>query len=172
MGSLTAKSISKKMTIGDIESDVVLVRGDAPIKPRHGRHPQCLSASLKLGQACDVSVVTWHFPTFMDCPQASAKMRTLRSTALLLLCLLATVHGIRLEREVSASLKQQIHEEKKSLSGGTVVGAVVLCKGGHCSSGTVEERRSHRKVKEVHHKLPAGIYEDYCGPRGHNPKHH
>ncbi|KAK1322863.1 hypothetical protein QJS10_CPA02g01183 [Acorus calamus] len=100
-------------------------------------------------------------------------MRTLRSTALLLLCLLATVHGIRLEREVSASLKQQIHqEEKKSLSGGLVVGAVVLCKGGHCSSGTVEERRSHRKAKEVHHKLPAGIYEDYCGPRGHNPKHH
>ena len=51
-------------------------------------------------------------------------------------------------------------------------GEVILCRDGHCSSGTTMKRSRFSKVaKKIHHWFPR-IHEDYYGPRTHKPKHH
>ncbi|URE41646.1 hypothetical protein MUK42_06687 [Musa troglodytarum] len=80
---------------------------------------------------------------------------------LLFLVLLAAnrTAGIRsLEEESVASLRNQVHEEKSLMKEGSGVrGALLRGCHGDCS-GSVKDRRSIRKVSEVHQSLPGSVF--------------
>ncbi|XP_011020258.1 PREDICTED: uncharacterized protein LOC105122696 [Populus euphratica] len=94
---------------------------------------------------------------------------------LLMLFLLQEAQGIRLEkgfRQVRAQ-KVQADQDNTSLKqiSTEVLGEVLLCKEGHCTS-TLKKRVSRSVSKKSSHHWSPRIHEDYCGPRHHKPRHH
>ncbi|KAG2671394.1 hypothetical protein I3760_14G133800 [Carya illinoinensis] len=71
---------------------------------------------------------------------------------------------------VSLLLWSLLLSESQATNGGAGDQVMILCKDGHCSSGTMKKRVASVS-KKSHHWLPF-IHEDYYGPRSHRPRHH
>ncbi|CAM0913077.1 unnamed protein product [Alopecurus aequalis] len=84
------------------------------------------------------------------------------AAAMVLLLMVATAKGIRLDAGSQATLSTQ-----KSLDNGVAI------KGGgsKASSGEAEETAVSEEKDRAGHRMP-DIHVDYYGPRGHNPRHH
>ncbi|KAF7099783.1 hypothetical protein CFC21_101377 [Triticum aestivum] len=88
------------------------------------------------------------------------------AAAVVLLLMVATAQGIRLDAESKAALGNPV------LNKSAEKGVVNKADGDEPSSGDeVEEAISEEKERAGGHRMPE-IHVDYYGPKGHNARHH